>query len=372
MNAQSRSCLSRTFGRSTSAKIVVAVASVTALLVPTGSASASETSSVARTAAHQDGASRWVERPALRQARLGHDVATVQGHIYAIAGFAGNDLFRSVEARRVRGHGRWQSVAPLAVARANLATAALDGIIYAAGGNADDQALDVVEKFDPDVGSWRPSPRLPQPRDGAGAAALGGLLYVAGGFVVDDDGNGQVTDSMVAFNPRTRTWRTMAPMHHPRERLRLVTAGQHLYAIGGFSPSTDPNSFGTPVSTVERYSPRSNTWQTVASMNRARALPGVVALRRGSKQFIVVVAGGDLVGGNRIFLRSTEIYDLQTGRWRLIRAELPQGRVSLVSAKEADGTVLAIGGAAGTDLADAQPTAKVHALRLTNLDLADR
>jgi len=126
-----------------------------------------------------------------------------------------------------------------------------------------------------------------------------------------------------------------------------VTAGEHLYAIGGFSPPTMPDSFVPPVSTVERYSPRSNTWQTVASMNRARSLPGVVALRRGSKQFIVVVAGGSLVGGNPMFLRSTEIYDLQTDRWGLIRAELPRGRVSLVSAKEADGTVLAMGGAAG-------------------------
>ena len=68
----------------------------------------------------------------------------------------------------------------------------------------------MVEKFDPNIGSWSPSPKLPRPRDGAGAAALGGLLYVAGGFVVDDDGNGQVTDSMVAFNPRTgpgEVWR---------------------------------------------------------------------------------------------------------------------------------------------------------------------
>jgi N-acetylneuraminic acid mutarotase len=161
-------------------------------------------------------------------------------------------------------------------------------------------------------------------------------------------------------------------MHHPRERLRLVTAGEHLYAIGGFSPPTMPDSFVPPVSTVERYSPRSNTWQTVASMNRARSLPGVVALRRGSKQFIVVVAGGSLVGGNPMFLRSTEIYDLQTDRWGLIRAELPRGRVSLVSAKEADGTVLAMGGAAGNDPDHAQPTGEVQALRLTNLDLADR
>jgi N-acetylneuraminic acid mutarotase len=314
----------------------------------------------------------------LGHARAGLDVANVGGRIFAIGGFDPDlPVFGFVEARRTGGHGRWRTLAPLPTARANLFTAALDGIIYAAGGigegiGAGDETLDVVEKFDPNIGSWSPSPKLPQPRDGAGAAALGGLLYVAGGFVVDDDGNGQVTDSMVAFNPRTRTWRTMAPMHQPRERLRLVTVGQQLYAIGGFAPPTDPNSFGTPVSTVERYSPRSNTWQTAASMNRARALPGVVALRRGSKQFIVVVAGGSLVGGNTMFLRSTEVYDLQTGRWRLIRAELPQGRVSLVSAKEADGTVLAIGGAAGTDPDHAQPTAEVQALRLTNLDLADR
>jgi N-acetylneuraminic acid mutarotase len=316
-------------------------------------------------AAHPGGPSGWVERPPLTQARIGLDVATAGGRIFAIGGFV--DIpspFDSVEARRVGGHGRWRTIAPLATARANPASAELDGIVYAAGGFGKGTAiLDQVEKFDPGEGSWSPSQRLPQRRGAAGAATLGGLLYVAGGFIIDDDGTGHVTDSMVAYNPRTGAWRTMAPMPTARYRLRLVAAGRHLYAIGG--QAIDDRQLPT----VERYEPRSNTWHAVASMNQARALPGAVALRRGSEHFIVVVAGGSLVEGRTIFLRSTEIYSLETGRWRVIQAELPQGRASLVSATEANGTVLAIGGYAGPDLDHAHATAEVHALRITNRNL---
>jgi hypothetical protein len=109
-------------------------------------------------------------------------------------------VFDFVEARRIGGDGHWRTLAPLPTPRADLATAALRGIVYAVGGSGvDDMATDVVEKFNPRTGSWSPSRRLPQPRDSAGAAALGGLLSVAGGFVVDRRA-GQVTASMIAYD----------------------------------------------------------------------------------------------------------------------------------------------------------------------------
>jgi hypothetical protein len=182
-------------------------------------------------------ASQWIARPPLRQARAGLGVAKVGRQILAISGFEGDNLFDVVEARRVKGSGRWRDLAPLPTARANLATAEVGGLVYAIGGIEAvgvDEFIDsnVVETFNPRSGRWATSLSLPQPRSGPGAASLGGLLYVAGGFVLPDG----VTNSVVVYDARQNAWRPVAPMPTVRERLRLVASGRYLYAIGGAAP----------------------------------------------------------------------------------------------------------------------------------------
>jgi N-acetylneuraminic acid mutarotase len=184
----------------------------------------------------------------------------------------------------------------------------------------------------------------------------------AGGFV-SAAGVAETTASVLAFDSRRAAWTAVAPMPTAREKLRLVAAGRHLYAIGGLSPA------GQTLSTVERYDPRSNTWTAVASMNQDRGVPGAVVVNRGHERLIVVVGGAQAVDfQSGPFLRSTEVYSLDTGRWRVLKAQLPRGRASLVCAAESDGTVLAIGGAVDLGV----PTAEVHALELGDHDRSRR
>jgi len=302
---------------------------------------------------------QWTPRPPLNVARAGHDVATVHRRIFAIGGF-GPDLpnavvLNSVEARRIGGRGTWHTVAPMPTARSNPAAAALDGIVYVAGGFGPVFILDVVETFDPATGTWTTSPKLPVPRGAAGAAALGGQLYVAGGLIPGSPDD-KTTASVVVYNPRKGTWNAVQSMTTARKFVRLVATAGYLYAIGGLSQTDDP------LPTVERYDPKSNTWTTVAAMNQVRGNPGVVAINHGSKHLIVVV-GGRGAGSGPQPLRSTEVYNPDTNRWQLLQAQLPRGRGTLVAAAEPNGTILAIGGAVninGTETA----TAEVHALKL--------
>jgi N-acetylneuraminic acid mutarotase len=284
----------------------------------------------------------WKSRPSLGLARVGLDVATVNGQILAIGGFNG-DLanpvtYDTVEARAVGGDGRWQKLAPMPTARSNHAAAALGGFVYVTGGfGASDETLDVVERFDPRTGSWQSSPKLPVPVGAAGAAALGGKLYVAGGLLARPSGD-EVSAAVFAFDPARRTWSVVAPMPTPRWRLRLVAAGGFLYAIGGQGVD------GRTLSTVERYDPRTNTWSAVRSMREGRAVPGVTALSDGLR-LLVVVVGGVVFEPSTHLLRTTEVYDTLTDTWHTVDALLPHARGSLGCALESDGTVLAIGGA---------------------------
>jgi hypothetical protein len=266
-------------------------------------------------------------------------VATAGQQILAIGGFDGfdeGDTLDVVEARMVSGSGRWRDLAPLPTARANLATAEVGGLVYAIGGIDNVDTSNVVETFDPRLGRWATSRPLPQPRDGAGAAGLGGLLYVAGGFVIPDG----VTSSVVVYDPEQNTWRSVAPMPTVRERLRLVASGRYLYAIGGGDVA------GQSLTTVERYDPRSNSWATMNPMVESRYLPCAVETKVGHRRVLVVVGGFEFAPGGVLIgaRRTTEVFDLATGRWNLLDVLLPTTRGSHDCATEADGTVLAIGG----------------------------
>jgi N-acetylneuraminic acid mutarotase len=111
---------------------------------------------------------------------------------------------------------------------------------------------------------------------------------------------------------------------------------------------------------VERYDPKADTWTAVASMTQDRGVPGVVVI----KTSIVVVGGCQFVGGQlRTLRRTAEIYNLNTGQWLPVAAQLPHGRCSLGAATTSDGSVLAIGGADDATGAPAA-TAEVDALKL--------
>jgi hypothetical protein len=287
--------------------------------------------------------SQWTARPPLRHARGGLGVAKVGRQILAIGGFREvNDvftLFEVVEARRVRGSGRWRDLAPMPTARANLATAEVGGLVYAIGGLDGVNDLDVVETFDPRSGRWATSLPLPQPRAFAGAAGLGGLLYVAGGEVQLAADTFEVTNSVVVYDPKNNTWRSVAPMPTIRQRLRLVASGRYLYAIGGFDVA------GQSLTTVERYDPKSNSWATMNPMVESRALPCAVETKVGNRRVLVVVGGFEFPGDGTVDRRrTTEVFGPDTGRWTLLDVLLSFGRGSHDCATEADGTVLAIGG----------------------------
>ena len=218
---------------------IITVVLITAFAAPSTSAprSAAEPNITGDQAGRS---SQWIARPPLRQARGGLGVAKVGRQILAISGFDRDNLFDVVEARRVKGSGRWRDLAPLPTARANLATAEVGGLVYAIGGI--DQAEVWMKSLigrrgdvQPKIGSLddqpSPSPTTRRARSGGpGWAALCGRWRVLTADTFE------VTNSVLVYDPKQHTWRSVAPMPTARQRLRLVASGRYLYAIGGAAP----------------------------------------------------------------------------------------------------------------------------------------
>ncbi|PIO66295.1 kelch repeat protein [Teladorsagia circumcincta] len=73
----------------------------------------------------------------------------------------------------------------MSVCRRALGAAALDGFVYAVGGNNGLECLDTVERYDLFRNEWIRVASLGTRRDDASVSVLNGCLYAVGGY----DGN---------------------------------------------------------------------------------------------------------------------------------------------------------------------------------------
>src|SRR5438876_7424957 len=106
---------------------------------------------------------------------------------------------------------------------------------------------------------------MPTPRVNlAAATGLDGTIYVLGGS--GDDGVPLTT--VEAYSPSTNTWRPVAPMSTPRTNLAAVTGlDGTIYALGG------ANFTSGQLDTAEAYDPKADIWTPIASMSTRRGYP---------------------------------------------------------------------------------------------------
>jgi N-acetylneuraminic acid mutarotase len=108
----------------------------------------------------------------------------IDGHLHIVGGRqvgGGNLAHHTVYDYR---EDRWRDAAPMPQAQGGLAAAALNGKLYAFGGEFFDNGGGVYPEcwaYDPASDSWTTLPDMPSPRHGLGAVTLGDKIYVIGG-----------------------------------------------------------------------------------------------------------------------------------------------------------------------------------------------
>lgn len=91
-----------------------------------------------------------------------------------------------------------------------------------------------------------------QARRSFGLAALDGLLYACGGNNGDADLN-----SLEVYDPATNRWRTLPPMRYARMYCSVSVLDGKIYAVGGLDSATT-------LDVVEVYDPKLNLWMDTA------------------------------------------------------------------------------------------------------------
>jgi N-acetylneuraminic acid mutarotase len=199
------------------------------------------------------------------------------------------------------------------------------------------------------------------------AAATGpdGRIYALGGVRHGKAGLDQAADFLdvvEAYNPRTNTWTTVAPMHEPRAGLAAVTGTDgRIYAIGG--RTQDPTAFSPmALATVEAYTPSTNTWSMVAPM---LAPTSNFAAAVGTDGRLYAVGGyvGTAVGA---LTGNAEAYSPATDTWSVL-PPLPTRAIWLAGASGPDGRIYAVGGFSnGYETVNYLKSAEVFAVSVGN------
>lgn len=175
----------------------------------------------------------------------------------------------------------WSAGPPLAVARGDLALAAVGGTIHAFGGYDHNYAeLASHEMLDPSATSpaWKDAAPMPHAKGDLQAATIGNKVYVPAGW----NSSSTFLSENAIYDKSTDSWSFGAPMRAPRGDGAVVALHGKLFIIGGemWSGKTSTCDWGwgpiecavnlIPMHGVEMYDPDDDTWTSMSPLPASR------------------------------------------------------------------------------------------------------
>jgi N-acetylneuraminic acid mutarotase len=284
-------------------------------------------------------ANSWATKAPMPTARIGLVAAAVNGTIYAIGGDAAGwggqgPTLRKVEAYSKAGN-TWSPRAPLPSSRAysNGATV-INGTIYVAGGLfrppliigkpiLDPVPTKTLFVYYPARNSWARKADLPVASDRGQSAAINGKLYVVVTGSTVKGGS-----ALYRYDPATNSWSQLASAPHPHKSGVAAAINGKLYVAGGWA---NKSSFAD----LDVYDPATDSWTTKAPMPTPRS--GAVGRAINGKFYVAAGEGADFGYSNRL-----DVYDPVTNTWER-KADIPTARWA-AGAAVAGGMLHVIGG----------------------------
>lgn len=212
-------------------------------------------------------------------------VAAEAGVIYAFGGFVEQNRIAVPDCYAyVVADDRWHAIRPLSRgSRGAISVVAFNGLIHAVGGR-DVRSVDWHEAYNAKSDSWHTLAPVPGPRDHTAAVVIGGSIAVVGGRMDTFDFN---TGMHVVYDPKADSWEERAPMPTPRSGHGGVLYRGKLFCMGGEGTR---RVFGQ----LEAYDPQADSWQAYAAMPTPRHGMGAAVVG----DAIHVAGGGPMNGGS--------------------------------------------------------------------------
>jgi N-acetylneuraminic acid mutarotase len=211
----------------------------------------------------------WRVRASMPEGGTHNSIAVLDGKIYIAGGFAGRQ--HTLPTASVYSYDpaadTWRKLASLSGPRASISLAAADGKIHAIGGRVmgEDVTIPTHEVYDPKADSWRPAAPLPTARDHAGIWTVDGKIHLFGGRTGGSDSSVPLQD---VYDPKTDTWSSAAPMPVGLSSGAFAQYRGLLFMAGGECRISNGNRMA--FNENEAYDPKTNTWRLMAPLPTGR------------------------------------------------------------------------------------------------------
>lgn len=219
--------------------------------------------------------------------------------IWILAGFAGNHPGVATDKVQIYNTitDSWSVGPPLPNPRGSGAAAYSDGKIHFFGGLLPDRRTDVGEHFVLDVNNrdagWQEAASLPDPRNHLSAAALNGKIYAIGGQF-GHDGGVQDQDFLDEYDPTSDSWTRKADLPSARSHFEpgTIVHNDKIIIVGG-------RRGGFFFDDVTEYDPASDSWSERCELPTTLLAPSAKVF--GNR--LIVANGGE--GGTCCPLKTT-------------------------------------------------------------------
>jgi hypothetical protein len=272
-------------------------------------------------------AGEWTEGQPMPTPRSELGAAALDSVIYVAGGLVSDGISDAFEAYDVETD-EWTALAPLPVGLHHFGIAALDGRIYVSGGYADMQFTPDVRTwvYDPETDEWTRLNDLPEAIGAHQMVNVEDTLYIVGGVP-------QGT-ALWGYDSATDTWDTsLSPMPTAREHLGATSLDGRLIVVGGRWSQGN-------LAAAEAYDPETDQWEILPDMPTARGGFNVAAV-----DSRIYAGGGEAFIGEGCTFNRAEVFDAETEIWERL-PDLPTPRHGLTVAG-VDGRWFVIGGATG-------------------------
>ncbi|XP_048852916.1 kelch-like protein 10 isoform X1 [Brienomyrus brachyistius] len=173
-----------------------------------------------------------------------------------------------------------------------------DGFVYCIGGFDGQNFINTVRRYDPITRAWQQMAPMHWNRCNVSVVVLDGLIYAMGGHI-----GFRPLNIVECYNPITNEWTQIEHMNERRNDASATTLNGKIYICGGHSGTES-------LSTVECFDPLSNEWSLITPMSTPRHSLGVTAY----KGKIYAVGGINRPD----HLQTMEVYDPTTNRWHAV------------------------------------------------------
>jgi N-acetylneuraminic acid mutarotase len=275
----------------------------------------------------------WVSATDMKTARRGHTMTLLQDNkVLVTGGFDGKAALVTAEVYDPSSNTWTATIGPMALShRFHTATLLPDGKVLIAGGAAGPLITadpKITEIYTPSTGLFTPGPALPEARQGHTATLMKDNQVLFIGNSGDNSASGKIL-TYISAAPATSTWSSTLPASNVRynHTATVIDSTQNKVMIvgGGVSPIT-----------AEIYDLDANTWTPAASMSTARSLHTSTLLLDGR---VLVVGGYD----GKQSLTSIEAYSPTSNTWTTYAKVLNSARAMHTSTRMNNGDVLIVG-----------------------------